>query len=228
MARSSRSNPLALAVLICLYERPMHPYEAAGVLRRRYKHESVRLNYGSLYAVVDSLERRGLIEAQETERSGRLPERTIYRLTDQGRAEIQDWLSELISVPTKEYPSFVAALSFLPALPPDTVIALLRERAISLEVELAAARGALEYVEKLGLPRLLWIESDFSLVLKETEIDYVHRLIEEITSGTLEGVEWWRQVRYESDRTLAPQLPWHEMLDGQAEAKRGEGEEEAS
>ncbi len=82
MASRNRSNPLALAVLICLYERPMHPYEVATTLRQRNKHESVRLNYGSLYAVVASLEKRGLIAAQETMRAGRLPERTVYALTD--------------------------------------------------------------------------------------------------------------------------------------------------
>ena len=87
MARPNRSNSLALAVLICLYERPMHPYEVSTTLRQRQKHESVRLNYGSLYAVVASLEKRGMIAAKGTERSGRLPERTVYELTDAGRAE---------------------------------------------------------------------------------------------------------------------------------------------
>ena len=53
MPRRNRSNPLALAVLVSLYEKPMHPYEIAQTLRLRAKHESVRLNYGSLYAVVD-------------------------------------------------------------------------------------------------------------------------------------------------------------------------------
>jgi DNA-binding PadR family transcriptional regulator len=78
MPTRSRSNPLALAVLISLYERPMHPYAVATQLRQRQKHETVRLNYGSFYGVVESLERRGLIEAQDTERAGRLPERTVY------------------------------------------------------------------------------------------------------------------------------------------------------
>ncbi len=44
MPRVSRSNPLALAVLVCLFEKPMHPYEIAHTLRIREKHESVRLN----------------------------------------------------------------------------------------------------------------------------------------------------------------------------------------
>ena len=137
MASRNRSNPLALAVLICLYERPMHPYEVATTLRQRNKHESVRLNYGSLYAVVASLERRGLIIPVETAREGRLPERTVYELTDAGRVETHDWLTDLIATPVKEYPSFEAALSFLPALPPDHVVGLLRERALRLETEIA-------------------------------------------------------------------------------------------
>lgn len=138
MARN-RSNPLALAVMICLYERPMHPYEVAATLRHRHKEESVRLNYGSLYAVVASLEKRGLITPQETVREGRLPERTVYSLTNSGRIETHDWLTELVSTPEKEYPAFEAALSFLPALPPDDVVALLGERARYLEVESAQA-----------------------------------------------------------------------------------------
>ena len=43
MPPNNRSNPLALAVLSCLYERPMHPYEVAQTLRHRAKHESIRL-----------------------------------------------------------------------------------------------------------------------------------------------------------------------------------------
>lgn len=220
MARSSRNNPLALAVLVSLYERPMHPYEAATVLRQRNKHESVRLNYGSLYAVVDSLERRGLIEAQETARAGRLPERTVYRLTDAGRAEIHEWLSEMISVPAKEYTTFLAALSFLPALPPDLAVELLTERAGRLEVTLAAARGAREYVEKQGLPRLFWIESEYETALWEAELAYVRGLAEEIASGELEGTAWWRQVHYGGEIVLPPVMPWAEGP-GRPAARRG-------
>ena len=155
MASRNRSNPLALAVLICLYERPMHPYEVATTLRQRNKHESVRLNYGSLYAVVASLERRGLITPLETARDGRLPERTVYELTDAGRVETHDWLTDLIASPVKEYPSFEAALSFLPALPPDDVIGLLRERALRLETEIAQAQASRGCRREDGAPSAL-------------------------------------------------------------------------
>ncbi len=194
MATRNRSNPLALAVLICLYERPMHPYEVATTLRQRNKHESVRLNYGSLYAVVASLEKRGLIAPLETKRAGRLPERTVYTLTDSGEIETHDWLTELISTPVKEYPAFEAALSFLPALPPDDVAALLRERAQALEFEMARSDASREFVEKTGLPRLFWVEDEFRNMLREVELTYVRRLIADIESGSLEGLDWWRAV----------------------------------
>jgi DNA-binding PadR family transcriptional regulator len=208
----NRANPLALAVLVVLAEQPSHPYEIATTLRQRQKHETVRLNYGSLYGVVESLERRGLIEAQETKRSGRLPERTVYRLTDSGRIEVHDWLTELLSTPVKEYPAFQAALSFLPALPPGDVAALLAERAHHLEAELAQAAATRELAFKAGLPRLFWVEAEYGMVLREAELGYVRQLIADITSGALDGTQWWRELHASSDGPVAPP-PLHGQTD---------------
>jgi len=210
MATGRRSNPLALAVLMCLYERPMHPYEVASTLRERHKDESVRLNYGSLYAVVGSLERRGLIEAGDVEREGRLPERTVYRITDAGRVEAHDWLALLVAEPLKEYPAFEAGLSFLPALPPDEALALLEERAVRLEVSLAASHGMRELIERRGLPRLLWVEAEYAVRMRETELGYVRALIADISAGTLGGIEWWRSIHSGefAEPPPPPGAPW--------------------
>src|ERR1700745_809057 len=126
--RRSISNPLALAVLASLHERPMHPYEMASTMRERGKEQSIKLNYGSLYTVVDNLAKHGLIEAVEARREGRRPERTVYQLTDTGRVKLEAWMSELLSTPVKESPQFEAALSLMPVLPPDAVLDLLRVR----------------------------------------------------------------------------------------------------
>jgi DNA-binding PadR family transcriptional regulator len=210
MATRRRNNPLALAVLMCLYERPMHPYEVATTLRQRHKNESVRLNYGSLYAVVGSLEKRGLIETSEVEREGRLPERTVYRITDTGRVEAHDWLAELLSKPVKEYPAFEAGLSFLPALPPDETLSLLAERAMDLELGLARSRGLREHLEGRGLPRLLWVEAEYAARMQEAELDYVKQLIADISTGTLGGIEWWRAIHAGelADAPPPPGAPW--------------------
>src|SRR6266536_1546549 len=128
MPRKSRTNPLALAVLSSLHEKPMHPYEITQTLRQRHTHEAVRLNFGSLYGVVATLEKRGLIRAIETVREGKRPERTIYEVTDACKAEANEWLSDLIAVPEKEYLHFEAALALLGSMDPDHVLTLLKSR----------------------------------------------------------------------------------------------------
>src|ERR687894_837609 len=134
------SNPLALAVMALLFERPMHPYEMVSLMKERGKHESVRLRYSSLYSVVSAMEREGLISPRETVREGRRPERTIYEITDAGREEFLTWLRELLREPVKEYTQFAAGLSFMPGLPPEEAIALLEERVRHLEGEIGEMR----------------------------------------------------------------------------------------
>jgi DNA-binding PadR family transcriptional regulator len=192
MPRWSRSNPLALAVLVCLYERPMHPYEVAQTLRQRAKQESVRLNYGSLYAVVEALEKRGFIKATGTVREGKRPERTIYEITEDGSREMDDWMTELIGVPAKEYPAFMAGLSFIPSLPPGEALMALRSRADALKVRLAGMRGAMKAARDAGLPRLFELEGEYEEQLLTAELKFVDALVQEIAGGTLEGLDMWR------------------------------------
>jgi DNA-binding PadR family transcriptional regulator len=192
MPRQARSNPLALAVLVTLYEKPMHPYEVAQTLRQRAKQESVRLNYGSLYAVVEVLEKRGLIAARETVREGRRPERTIYEITDEGAREMIDWMTELIGVPTKEYPKFMAGLSFIAALTPEDAEQALRTRADALGFGLAQIRGGMKVASDMGLPRLFGLEAEYEEQLMETELHFVNALVKDIASGSLEGLDMWK------------------------------------
>src|SRR5271168_5075030 len=192
MPRWSRSNPLALAVLVCLYEKPMHPYEVAQTLRARAKQESVRLNYGSLYAVVESLEKRGFIKATGTVREGKRPQRTIYEITDEGSLEMTDWLTELIGTPIKEYPAFMAGLSFIPALDPDDALAALRRRAEMLTVKLVSLRGVQHAAHEAGLPRIFELETEYEEGQLVAELKFVTALGDEMQSGTLEGLDMWR------------------------------------
>ena len=192
MSKRKLSNPLALAVMALLYERPMHPYEMVSVMRERAKHEAIRLRYSSLYSVVEALQRELLISPLETVREGRRPERTVYGLTDEGHVEFLDWLRELLSVPAKEYTQFAAGLSFLAALPPDEAVALLRERARRLEGEVEEMRSGMDAVaERQSVARLFLIENEHELVLREAELGWVRELVREIEAGTFGGLEEW-------------------------------------
>lgn len=201
MSRRKVSNPLALAVLACLYERPMHPYEIASTLRERHKDDSIKLNYGSLYSVVESLKGHALIVEQQTARQGNRPERTVYELTDAGRLELIDWLSELLCRPMKEFTRFEAGLSLLPVLPPKDAQALLEERCRRIEVEIEQYRSMHRLTTtQRQVPRLFLIESEYRMTLREAELSWTRRLIAEIQAGTLEGMETWSRLHEELAR----------------------------
>jgi DNA-binding PadR family transcriptional regulator len=192
MARRKVGNPLAFAVLGSLGERPMHPYEISTMLRARGKDQSIKVNYGSLYSVVASLEKHGFIEAQETVREGNRPERTVYRITDAGRGEFTDWLSELIGTPSREFHPLEAGLAYLPGLPPDRAVELLEQRLAAVDAEIAELGAVHERMAAMEFPQIFWVESEFRLALLQAESAYVHRLTEEIRTDTLGGSQFWR------------------------------------
>ena len=192
MVRARRNNPLALAILCVLREQPRHPYDVASTLKLRKKHESIKLNYGSLYNVVEQLERDGYIEVVEVIKDGRRPERTVYGITEAGLLEMTDWLAELVSTPHKEWPHFEAALSLLPALPPEDVVELLDQRLHTLDIELARHRSdRLVFQVDLELPRLFALEHEYSGILLAAERDFVAELRSEIAKGSLDGLDLW-------------------------------------
>jgi DNA-binding PadR family transcriptional regulator len=175
------SNLLALAVLSYLTQRPMHPYELGRTLRDHGDARSIKFNHGSLYMVVQQLERAGFITQQETSREGQRPERTVYALTEAGRRELHDWLRELVEEPQHEYPHFVAALSLIAALPPDEVLALLRRRLARLAEQRAEIRAMIDGTLAQGVPELFLIEEEYRLTLLDAESSFVERFIGQIT-----------------------------------------------
>jgi DNA-binding PadR family transcriptional regulator len=213
MPKVSRpSNPLALAVLALLFERPMHPYEMAATLKERHKEESIKLRYGSLYTVIDALVKRGDVLARATSRQGNRPERTIYELTPSGLDELRDWMRDLLRHPAKEFTQFEAGLSLLPVLPPEEAVSLLRDRALHLSGKVWQMEGQLaelaqheigamtqqnlpEPLARRKFPPLFVVESEFRLAMVRAELIFVNELVRRITEEGWGPVEVWRDIQ---------------------------------
>jgi DNA-binding PadR family transcriptional regulator len=185
--RRKVNNLMALAVLSTVIQRPMHPYEIASIMKARGKDRDMPIKWGTLYTVVGNLEKHGFIEATESSRSGSRPERTVYRITEAGIAELRDWTGELISTPEPEQTSFEAGLSVLAVLDPDEIIELLRARLERLTADLAAQRAQHAHYS-VEIPRLLLSEWDYSLALLAAQVEWVRSFLAELTSGEMPGL----------------------------------------
>jgi DNA-binding PadR family transcriptional regulator len=190
--RRKVGNLLALSLLNLLMQRPMYPYEMASELRRRGKDQAIKINWGSLYTIVQNLEKYGFIEAMEVAREGRQPERTTYRITEAGRAELLDWIRELLSIPEREYTRFEAALGEGAIMPPGDLAALLRQRLDTLDAANAEQEAELKAFQT-QIPRLFLIESEYHLALRRAEADWVRGLLKELADGTFPGLRDWQR-----------------------------------
>ncbi|MEV6811067.1 PadR family transcriptional regulator [Micromonospora sp. NPDC051296] len=189
--RRKVNNLMALAVLSVLVHRPMHPYEIASALRGWGKDQDMPIKWGSLYTVVGNLDKHGFITAVESVRAGRRPERTVYRITDAGRAELVDWARELLATPMAEYPRFRAGLSVLAAVHPDEAADLLRQRLRQVVENITAARAELAG-HSTEVPRLFLIESEYDLAMREAEAAWIRTVLADFDSGTFPGLDQWR------------------------------------
>jgi DNA-binding PadR family transcriptional regulator len=178
-------TPLALAVMNLLMEHPMHPYEMKSKMKERGHDQVIRLKGGSIYDTVERLEQGGFVQAQQTSREGRRPERTVYAITEMGRDEITAWLRELLAQPVNEYPQFGAALAFFAALDKDEVVRLLRLRTALLEGQIAGEEKSLKSFMEMGLPRLFLVETEYATAMKRAEVEWVRKLIVDIEGGKL-------------------------------------------
>jgi DNA-binding PadR family transcriptional regulator len=175
--RRKVANPLALFVLAELMPGPTHPYDLGRLLKEHGKDRNVRYNRSSLYMVVEQLLKAGFITQQETVRDTQRPERTIYGITPAGRAELHDWLRDLLAMPSEEFPHFGMALSLLMVLPPADAADLLGRRLAILDAQAAQARDTLDKAAQDGVPWVFLIDEEYRLDTLDTERRFVTRLM---------------------------------------------------
>jgi DNA-binding PadR family transcriptional regulator len=177
-------SPLALALLLLLWESPMHPYQMQRMLKERRKEDVLDVRLAAVYRLVERLEGAGLIEPLGTSREGRRPERTVYRITEAGRELSDEWLRDMLAKPAREYPRFPAALSVAGVLSPDVIARQLRTRAVLIEGELARMDAETRAVQHV-LARIHLLEVEHAQAVLRAELEWLRALVADIDGGTL-------------------------------------------
>lgn len=200
--RARRRSPLAVQVLQLLDEEPMHAYRMQRLIAERHKEQIVNIAHrNSIYQTLNGLLRGDLIEVHRVEGDPGRPERTVYRLTASGRTTLDAWLRAMLSTPAREFPEFPVAIASLPSLTPELAIELLTDRVRALQEDLARADDEAAEADRIGLPRLFFLEHEYLRALAETELRWVESVLDDLRAGRLTwDREWLAEV---SDR-LSP------------------------
>ncbi|WP_371781868.1 PadR family transcriptional regulator [Streptosporangium subroseum] len=189
MARSP--DLVGLTVLALLSVKPSHPYEMHRFILDTHKDYVTGLPR-SLYHAVDRLARDELIVPFETSREGRRPERTVYELSDEGRAELTTRLRRLLTEPGQDTRGFLAAVSLMGCLPVREVERALLTRVAALESAVFSCDAHMKGLQESGLPRLLMLELECERALRHAELEWVRSVLEGLGSGQL---AWSEQLK---------------------------------
>lgn len=181
-----KRSPLAMALLGILHLEPMHPYAIQRRIKEWGKDKVVNVTQrAALYKTIGRLQEAGLVTVRETGRDQQYPERTVYEITDAGRAACASWLAEMIGEPRNEYPDFPAALSFLMLLGPDGARIELERRAKSVRTKLADMDTDAAQAAAMQLPRVVMLEDEYQRAVTEAELRWLDSVIADLAAGTL-------------------------------------------
>lgn len=163
----------------------MHPYRMQALITARGKDRAINVTQrASLYSTIERLARDGQIRVAEVERDGARPERSIYEISDAGRATAHSWLTEMLSVPTHGFPEFPAALAHAPVLEPEELAPLLRTRRETVAGEVASLRDELAAAAGI-LPRIVLLDAELIVRTRETELAFLDDVLAGLDSGDM-------------------------------------------
>ncbi len=153
----------------------MHGYQLGRELHRRRLDRWADIAFGSIYPALRRLAAARLVREVGTSKEGKRPERTVYRITEEGLEELRRLLRDAWSRPRFAAEPIDVALCFSSFLPSGEIVRLLDERLAALgradaEMQLAGrepaarAAGMSELVKDLveHRRRLLGAERDWT------------------------------------------------------------------
>jgi DNA-binding PadR family transcriptional regulator len=164
--------------------QPVHGYDVRRELLSWSADKWANVQPGSIYHALRKLADEGLLREVATEQVGSRPARTTYEITQKGADEFQTLLRTQWWNLSAQTDSFMAAFSFLPAIPREEAAAALRNRATQLRAgieQLRAASSADWVVNKPVFVGWMW---ERSIDIGEAEIRWCERIAKLIEDGT--------------------------------------------
>jgi DNA-binding PadR family transcriptional regulator len=172
-----------LVILGLLRERPLYGYEIKQIVEE-HMGDWTNIAFGSIYFALRKLSEEGFIEQVAVEQEGSRPSRTIYQITDAGRAEFLHLLRTVWREVERHYHAIDIGLAFMEALPVEEVKNYLRERIGQLEGILDhIGQHRAEQMAREEVPAVAAAVFDHGLALFQAELAWTRDLLEKVEQG---------------------------------------------
>jgi len=171
-------------ILGALHRGDLHPYEIKRRLNSALVECYTDLDVGTLYYAVRQLVKSGDIAPKTRQKVTRGGERTIYRITSQGRRRFQELLLERFQEEGTVAQTIYPALLFLDLADLPTVAKLLRERLRQTESAMAKTRAIKEQLGAdlgSGNSHLM----DHLIQVRQLDCRSLRRLLGEVETGKI-------------------------------------------
>ncbi|TNE61542.1 MAG: PadR family transcriptional regulator [Alphaproteobacteria bacterium] len=190
-----------MLILGVLHRGDMHPYEIKRRLKAAHVESYLDVDVGTLYYAVKQLAGGGLIAEKGQETTGRTV-RTIYGLTDAGRARMQQLIVETLGGQEGPKHPLYPALVFLHLADRQEAVALFSARITRLEQGITINEAVLRHIRDFttGGMRLLM---ENSIAHMRTELDWTKKAIAELEAGEI----------FAGNEAAAPKHGFQEMME---------------
>jgi len=171
-------------ILGALHRGDLHPYEIKRRLNSALVECYTDLDVGTLYYAVRQLVKSGDIAPKTTQKVTRGGERTIYRITSQGRRRFQELLLERFQEEGTVAQTIYPALLFLDLADLPAVAELLRERLRQTEAAMAKT-SAIKKQLGAGLGSGNSHLMDHLIQVRQLDCRSLRRLLGEVETGKI-------------------------------------------
>jgi DNA-binding PadR family transcriptional regulator len=169
-----------LVILGLLRDKPLHGYELKHIVEQ-HMGDWTNIAFGSIYFALGKLAEEGSIEQVAVEQKGRRPSRSVYQITEAGRAEFLRLLREVWSDVEHHYYTIDIGLAFFDALPIAEVKGHLQNRIAHIEgiLQHLAVHKA-ETLARADVPRRATAVFEHSRLHYEAELSWTRSVLAQV------------------------------------------------
>lgn len=121
-----------LVVLGLLNQKPMHGYQLHQEIEKTGMELWAEVNLSSIYNTLNRLEDNEMVEAKR-EKPGKMPERSVYRITKKGKEELALLLEQTLKDKRMHPSNLVVGVAFIKGLPKRKAVDCLKFRQDMME-----------------------------------------------------------------------------------------------